>query len=189
MLNCKQVVAVSSLLLLMPSVAQAVLPQDRTQEYFIRADPTVETSDVVFVVRFKLTALARDGETVDWQIKTAEFEELDSLGAVKKSWSIDEPQIATEGNIWRITHADADTPLVTEFDQPELMTGLAPAVSGTTAKLDYSLEGGTCGSGCSTLFSGTVTALTHTMQEVDEPTTTVEGDDEPTEIGGETIDP
>ena len=147
--------------------------------------PTDPHSDIIFTVTLELTAVAKDGSEVAWEIVSVMFSqpgvEIDNV------WIEYAPDPDTPDGYWWVEHADPDVPQEAEFDWPPNMFGTAIAVAPVEDDLHYDFGGDYCDSQCQQLYGGQVAAADYWFLVEDEEEPEAEGDDEPVEISGETI--
>lgn len=176
------VVAAIAVFLSLAETTLATLPEDRYAEFNIRADPTDENSDIVFVYRLHLKANTSDETSVGWLVTQADFEEVGTGGTVVDSWSILEPEVLSNDGLWWVDHAKLSEPEAAEFDSPPSMEGTADYQGTGRGDLEFSLADGYLASGYETMYGGSVASFTHAVQVVNEEDPIVEGDDEPAEV-------
>jgi hypothetical protein len=125
---------------LVVSGAHADLPLDQNVFYKIHDDPNDPNSDVVFSVELTLTATARDGDSVGWEIKVMKFRQVEP-GGPDTIWKIFNPAIPSADGRWWIDHADGDSPQLGEFDDPPRLAGTATAEDQYDDDLEYNFKG------------------------------------------------
>jgi len=125
---------------LVVSGARADLPHDQDVVYKIHDDPNDPNSDVVFSVWLELTATARDGDSVGWEIKLMRFRQVEP-GGPDTFWKILKPAIPSADGRWWIDHADGDYPQLGEFDKPPELVGTATAEDQDDNDLEYDFQG------------------------------------------------
>lgn len=125
---------------LVVSGADAGLPLDQDVVYRIHDDPNDPNSDVVFSVWLELTATARDGDSVGWEIKLMRFRQVEPGGA-DTFWKILHPTIPSVDGRWWIDHADGDNPQLGEFNDPPRLAGTATANDPEDDDLEYDFQG------------------------------------------------
>ncbi len=168
------------------ATARADLPGPLTVEYKIRETPTNPNSDVVFTVVLVLTAEDESGESVGWQIKKIRLTDVDAAPFGPWIWDEVSPTVDTPDGLWWVTHADHTDPQFEEFDETPLLEGTATA-QGQHDDLDYSFQGDTWGG--TSMYGGSVLALTYEFTIEGEEDPEEEGDDEPVEVDGEADPP
>ncbi len=130
------------------SAAHAV--DDRTMVYTIHETPSNPSSDVEFIVKVHLEVYSvienkgDDGGTVFWNVEMIDLIEVVN-GSNNRTWRELAPDVDTTTGRWPTLHADLGHILDSEFDEPPLISGLAPAYGHTGDDLDYEFEAGTAG--------------------------------------------
>ena len=122
------------------SAANADLPPDQDVVYKIHDDPNDPNSDVVFTVRLELTATARDGDSVGWEVELIHFRQVVE-GEPDPSWKEANPNIPAADGCWWIDHADGDNPQLAEFGDPPALIGTATAKDSNDDDLEYDFQG------------------------------------------------
>src|SRR5262249_5638514 len=152
------IVGVSMLVLIAAGPAMA-MPSDQTITFNIRVDPQDSESAIKFGVA--LTAhpvLQLTGtNTIGWSVTQIEIRQKHSGSSDsvwRETWSID-----TE-NLWYVTHANANSPVASEFTDTPALSGTAAVISNATDDLDFSFDGN---SSQSTMFSGNVSDTTYSF--------------------------
>jgi len=170
------------------ATAQADLPNDRVAEYYIRETPTDPESDVIYTVTLELTAVDQDGDKIAWEITEFALTEPGQGNQDDTVWVDDAPDPDTADGYWWVEHADPEDPQNAEFDLPPLLVGTADAVDPGDEDMKYDVSGAYCNSQCQQLFGGEVGALDYSFTLASEEDPEEEGDDEPVEIEGDSLD-
>ena len=124
---------------------------DRTMVYTIHETPSNPSSDVEFIVKVHLEVYSvienkgDNGGRVYWNVEMIDLIEVVN-GSNNRSWRELSPDVDTSTGRWSTIHADLDDILDSEFDEPPLISGLAPTYGHTGDDLDYEFEAGTAGS-------------------------------------------
>ena len=171
--------AAVGLLVLMAAGPAMALPSDQTITFNIRVDPQDDQSAIKFSVALNAHPVLQiaNTSTIGWAITQIEIRQKHSGSSDsvwRETWSID------TDNLWYVTHANANSPVASEFTDTPALSGTAAVISNATDDLDFSFDGNPSQS---TMFSGNVSDTTysfivHTPQEpIDD------GSDEPEEVG------
>jgi len=176
------VLVLSALLTVAPQSAFAELPPDRNINYYIRETPTQPSSDILYIVRFELSADSQIGNTISWEMLSTTIIEVGTGNPGDKIWIDDAPAPATSNGFWNVTHDTPSEPLATEFDALPPLAGTAWAEDLNDEDLEYDFENGDCDSTCKQLFSGVVAAITYVLQPAEGYGSNADGTDEPVEV-------
>ncbi len=80
-----------------------------------------------------------------------------------------------------MTHADPAKPTATDFGNPPVLKGTAPADQGGSADLDYEFAPGTCDATCQSFYGGSVIGVAYNFAEGTR-TIAEEEEEEPVEV-------
>lgn len=136
-----------AVLVALPAAAHA-LPPDQIVTYSFREVPSDPLSDVLITMELHIAAQALSGDDVTWKITELHFVET----ASGDSWTESAPDVGD----WIVTHADPANPAATDFTDPPVLNGTAPADQLGNDDLDYSTVPGGCDSIESQSFGGRV---------------------------------
>lgn len=160
------------LLVALPSAAHA-LPPDQIVTYSFREVPSDPLSVVLIRMELHLAAQDQSGGDVTWKITELHFVETVS----GKSWTESAPNLSD----WVVTHADPANLTATDFTDPPVLNGTAPADQNDSAELDYKLAPGTCDATCQSLYGGSVISVAYKFVEGTR-TIAEEEEEEPVEV-------
>lgn len=138
-----------AVLVALPAAAHA-LPPDQIVTYSFREVPSDPLSDVLITMELHIAAQSQSGDDVTWKITELHFVET----ASGDSWT----EFAPDVGDWVVTHADPAKLTATDFTDPPLLNGTAPADQVGSADLDYKLAPGTCDATCQSIYGGRVIA-------------------------------
>ncbi len=127
---------------LYPDVAQALIP-DFTVTYNLRETPGDPFSDITFTITLGLMKDTVDGDDIGWEVAVITIRELDENGDVLDRWSMADPFVDTNDNLWWITHADPDNPVNSEFVLPPWIHDCASSPDTGVSDLDFDFQGNT----------------------------------------------
>ena len=160
--------------------AGATLPADQKIVYRIHETPTDPSSGVVFTVTLKLVAEDIDGDDVAWRVSKATFKQKQPA----REWAEAYPSVDTPDGLWWVTHADPQSPAITEFSLPPFMDGTATAQDSGYDDLDFEFEGTVYVAPPppdNPPYGENTTASTYWFQLVGSSVAEEEGEDEPVE--------
>ncbi len=155
--------------------ADALLP-DQIVTYSFREVPSDPLSDVLITMELHIAAQSQSGDHVTWKITELHFVET----ASGDSWT----ESAPDAGDWVITHADPAKLTATDFTDPPVLKGTAPADQGGSADLDYEFAPGTCDTTCQSLYGGSVVGVAYKFAEGTR-TIAEEEEEEPAEVDDE----
>lgn len=164
-----------------PSLALAAL-DDRVVTLQVHEDPADPQSPIRLTFTLEITAAARDGDAIGWQIKSVEVTENGRDGTIARSWSDTLDPATDPTQFWWVTHADPENPSPKEFlDVPQLQGTAAPRQN-TDTPLRYALVS----TGAVDSLTGEKAAFaTYSLAYESSPgTPLVEGEEEPVESSG-----
>ena len=167
-----------AVLVALPAAAHA-LPPDQIVTYSFREVPSDPLSDVLITMELHIAAQSQSGDDVTWKITELHFVET----AIGDSWTERAPDVGD----WVVTHAGPADLTATDFTDPPLLKGTAPADQVGGADLDYKFAPGTCDATCQSLYGGSVIGVVYKFaegtriiaEEVEEEPTEVETVDDP----------
>ena len=105
------------------------LPPDQIVTYSFREVPSDALSDVLITMELHVTAQSQSGDDVTWKITELHFLKT----ASGDSWMESAPDVGD----WVVTHADPAKVTSTDFTDPPVLKGTAPAEQVGSADLDY----------------------------------------------------
>ena len=147
--------------------------------YRIHTVPDDPQSDAAFVVTLTLEEAAREGDSIGWEIRQADFEQP---GDPNSAWTGAFPTVWSEDGLWWIQHADPDNPTEAEFTEPPWFAGAATAKGATQADLDFVMAGAPYVPGSGGPPHPTTGALDYSFTLAGEATPLKEGEEEPVEV-------
>ncbi len=165
-----------AVLVALPAAAHA-LPPDQIVTYSFREVPSDPLSDVLITIELHIAAQSRSGDDVTWEITELHFVET----ASGDSWT----EFAPDVGDWVVTHAGPANLTATDFTDPPVLKGTAPADQISNADLDYKFAPGTCDATCQSRYGGSVIGVAYKFAEGTR-TIAEEEEEEPTEV--ETVD-
>ncbi len=145
-----------AVLVTLPATAHA-LPPDQIVTYSFREVPSDALSDVLITMQLHIAAQSRSGDDVTWKITELHFVET----ASGDSWTESAPDVGA----WVMTHADPAKLTATDFTDPPLLKGTAPADEVAGADLDYKFAPGTCDATCQSRYGGSVIGVAYKFAE------------------------
>ncbi len=164
-----------AVLVALPAAAHA-LPPDQIVTYSFREVPSDPLSDVLITMELHIAAQSQSGDDVTWKITELHFVET----ASGDSWTESAPNVSG----WVVTHADPANLTATDFTDPPLLKGTAPADEVAGADLDYKFAPGTCDATCQSLYGRSVIGVAYKFAEGTR-TIAEEEEEEPAEVDDE----
>ncbi len=138
-----------AVLVALPATAHA-LPPDQIVTYSFREVPSDPLSNLLITMELHIAAQSQSGDDVTWKITELHFVET----ASGDSWTESAPNVSN----WVVTHADPAKPTATDFGDPPVLNGAAPADRVDSADLDYTFAPDTCDATCQSMYGGRVIA-------------------------------
>ncbi len=160
-----------AVLVALPAAAHA-LPPDQIVTYSFREVPSDPLSKVLITMKLHIAAQSQSGDDVTWEITELHFVET----ASGDSWT----ESAPDAGDWIVTHADPAKPTATDFGNPPVLKGTAPADQGGSADLDYEFAPGTCDATRQSRYGGSVIGVAYNFAESTR-TIAAEEEEEPAE--------
>lgn len=120
------------------SAVLAKLPTDQTIQWRFHQSPSNPLSAVDFRIVATLTAAARSGNAVGWEVTSLELFQI--LPNETKTWVEFYPALDTPDGLWWVTHESPLIPNAAEFLDSPLLEGVAIADDPADSDLAYSLK-------------------------------------------------
>src|SRR6266852_2207011 len=99
------VVLLTATITILSSSGAMALPLPQRVSFQVHETPGDPTTPLQFTLSLSVTATDQKGESIAWQVTQAHFVEA---GANGRDWSVSNPTIGTEDNLWWVEHSDAN---------------------------------------------------------------------------------
>lgn len=164
--------------------AYAQEPLSRDVAFKLRVTSPDASTSVAGVLTARMTAVGYEGNRIAWNVTRIEVRLPGSQGQTDRVWVDAQPQ-ATASGAWWVSHVDPLNPTSEEFGDTPLLAGVAAATEEGGSGLEYRFEATTPEvqpEGAETK----VTSASYSLSLVEVPEEPIaEGEEEPTEMGGE----
>ncbi len=174
---------VSTVCLFAFTVTSHALPADRSVSYRIYQDPNNPSAGALFTVILELTADSANGSSVGWEVQEARITQHANGGNPARKWSQAAPTVGTADGLWWVTHADPQSPLVSEFTMPPSISGVADSDDPQQPDLEYAIAGRVYTPPPTGSHFLITAALDYVFAEAGSSEPEDEGEEEPGEVG------
>lgn len=178
----RSTIALATLCFFVCAAGAQALPTDRTIAYRIFDDPGDPNAVVLFIVKLSLGAQESAGSSVGWKIKQISIRQSPTQSQPATTWIESLPAVGTPDGLWWVAHADPESPVLSEFTRPPLLSGRATAQQSSQPDLDYDLEGQAYTPPPGGPPFTVTAALDYTFIKVGDSEPTGDGEDEPTDM-------
>jgi hypothetical protein len=109
--------------------------------YKIHSTPSNPQTPVAFVITATLERVSTSGSQATWNASVIQFRKKGTGGAADTVWEAYDVDAETTDGLWHVTHANVNTPLVSEFTLPPRYFGTAAPVSNSNQTLNFDFKG------------------------------------------------